>query len=81
MKKYDVYLIESETGRFSMTFSGIFEVSKPEDLFEKYIKTFSSESKRSERTLENGEIENSFSIYDSFWCRTVAVFEPRLEKI
>lgn len=80
MKKYDVYLIESETGRFSMIWSGIFNAEKPEDLFEMYIKQFSNEDKRSERSLENGEVENSFSIYDSFWGKTIAVFEPRSER-
>lgn len=77
MTSYDVYLIESDFSRWSMTWSGIFKVNSPQDLFEKYIETFSSDEKRAERSLENGEKANSFSVYDSFWGHTVAVFEPR----
>ena len=79
MIRFNVFLIESETGRFSMTWSGIFAVSSQKiehlELFEAYIKQFSNEEKRSERTIENAETHGNYSIYDSFWGKTIAVFE------
>ena len=81
---FDVYLIESETGRFSMTWSGRFSVSSQKtehaELFEQYLKHFSSEERRSERSIENGEKPGDYSIYDSFWGKTIAVFE-RIENV